>query len=475
MNILFFTPGNIAAPMQEYELEIMQNHINKGDQIYAIKCGGELPSCWVNPTNNRIQCMYCKSKLSNGYALLSKKIIQLNMFNLNEKQIDTVAKFEIKARSIDALKKLYIDDFDLGWSLLSTLITQERNPYPVISDYIPLLTSWAKTSLIAYYSMLNHLQTKKFDLVYIYNGRIKDTRGILRAAQMTKTPLYTYNAGGVSNTYALFPDTFVHDLRRTERVIQDLWDAEPSLKIKEDIAIQFYENRLKGKVTIGPAFMSNMKEGLLPDNFNKKKKNISYFISSEDENVAIGDFWNFPFYKDQLDALNQLKDSMNIFPETEYNFYVRIHPNLKSVHNEYTDAIKNFSHPRITIIAADSPVNSYELIKNSDKVITFCSTIAAEATFLNRPSIECGKSFFMNFGSNYLPQTHEELMQLISTENLAAKPKEGIYKYAYWWATYGVKPIHASVVNDSEAKFQNQKVKAIWWLDVLKTLKKKIL
>jgi capsule polysaccharide export protein KpsC/LpsZ len=208
--------------------------------------------------------------------------------------------------------------------------------------------------------------------------------------------------------------------------------------------------------------------------FNKNKKNISIFISSEDENVAIGDFWKFPFYSDQLDALQQIAKSIELFPESQYDFYIRIHPNLKNINNPYTNKIIGFNHPRFNVILPESTVNSYALIQNSDKVLTFCSTIAAEATFLEKPSIEAGKSFFMNLGSNYLPKDHNDLIKLLKIENLPALPKKGIYMYAYWWVKYGRTARRITDLSGKEVKYNGIKIKGNWLLEGMKWLQRKL-
>jgi hypothetical protein len=474
MNILFFTPGNIAPPMQEIELEIMQQHLDQGHTVTALMCKSELPSCWVNPTHRKVQCMYCQSKLKNGYSLLSKKIEILNMYTLTNDQKSFIANFKITASSNDELKKIFVDGFDLGWALLSTLISEERNPYPDISRHGQLLTTWAKTALITFFSIRNILKVKKYDLAYLYNGRTKDSRGILRAVQQSETSLKTYNTGGVFNTFGIFDNTFIHDINRTEESIIKFWNETSDESYKESVAKEFYENRIKGKVTIGPVFTALMKPGELPSGFNKNKKNISIFISSEDENVAIGDFWKFPFYSDQLDALQQIAKSIELFPESQYDFYIRIHPNLKNINNPYTNKIIGFNHPRFNVILPESTVNSYALIQNSDKVLTFCSTIAAEATFLEKPSIEAGKSFFMNLGSNYLPKDHNDLIKLLKIENLPALPKKGIYMYAYWWVKYGRTARRITDLSGKEVKYNGIKIKGNWLLEGMKWLQRKL-
>lgn len=473
MNVLFFTPGNIAAPMQEVELELMQDHLDQGHKITALMCKSELPSCWVNPGHRKLQCIYCQSKLHNGYALLSEKIEILDMYTLTKDQQSFVNNFKIEASSNDELKKIFVETFDLGWALLSTLISRDRNPYPDIQSHLPELNIWAKTALITYFSVKNHLKLRSYDQAYIFNGRTKDGRGILRAIQQSRTKLYTYNAGGVFNTYGLFEDTFIHDLHRTEQTIIKFWNDEKDENYKIQVATEFYENRLKGKVTIGPAFAAQMKPNELPEGFNKEKKNISIFLSSEDENFAVGDHWNYPFYKDQLDGLQHIAASISAFPDT-FDFYIRVHPNLKDVYNSYTQAIKTFYHPRMKMIPAESKVNSYELIRQSDKVITFGSTISAEAIYLNKPSIECAKSFFMYLGSNYLPNSHQELIELLKTEDLLPLPRIGAMMYAFWWVKYGRTARRISDLSGKGVKYNGVTIKGNRLLESLKSLQRKL-
>ena len=67
--------------------------------------------------------------------------------------------------------------------------------------------------------------------------------------------------------------------------------------------------------------------------------------------------------------------------------------------------------------------------------------MGVEATFLRKPSICAGKSFYYLLDVAYTPQSHEELMQLLE-KDIEPKPLSEALKYAYFFGTFGLKFKH---------------------------------
>ena len=180
-----------------------------------------------------------------------------------------------------------------------------------------------------------------------------------------------------------------------------------------------------------------MVAGTIPEQWDSNKTNISIYISSEDEFYALGGEWAEGIYPSQLGGIKQILTSFS--NDESYHFYLRIHPNLSEVKYSYhLDCLKLPSQfKNITIIPGNSKVNTYDLIKISDKVISFGSSVGIEASYLGIPSILAGNCYYKFLNGTYNPTNHNETVELIKTK-LEAKPKLGAYKYGAYLLREGI-------------------------------------
>lgn len=79
------------------------------------------------------------------------------------------------------------------------------------------------------------------------------------------------------------------------------------------------------------------------------------------------------------------------------HFYLRVHPNLKNINNYQTQKIKELNYKNLTIINAESTIDSYNLMNVSDKILIFSSTMGIEASFYNKVVILLGRAFYRGF------------------------------------------------------------------------------
>ena len=151
---------------------------------------------------------------------------------------------------------------------------------------------------------------------------------------------------------------------------------------------------------------------------------------------AIGE-WENELYANQNDAIRAI---ITEFTERDPNvhFYLRMHPNLGKVDNQQTKELYDLQSDNFTLIRPFDPVDSFAMVENCEKSITFGSTIGVEATFWGKPSILFGKSFYDDIDCVYKPNSYEQLFTWIANPNLPPKPKENALKYGLFVNTYGV-------------------------------------
>jgi capsule polysaccharide export protein KpsC/LpsZ len=121
------------------------------------------------------------------------------------------------------------------------------------------------------------------------------------------------------------------------------------------------------------------------------------------------------------------------------HFYLRVHPNLSTVHYNYHKRIYNFEkkYRNVTVISSSSTISTYSLIDNAKKVIVFGSSTGAEACYSGKPVILLGGSFYYYLDITHIPENTESLLHLI-TNNINPKPKLEAIKYGYYLMNYKI-------------------------------------
>lgn len=453
MNIAIFNSHTLLASHYETELEIICNHQEKGDRVVQLICEKDLPACDTNPFFEPEACERCISKRKNGYSSLPKTPIIKRFFNLNEEDKIRIKQTSKSFESISELKKLKVDDYELGYSVASSIISYFRDPNP------PLDPKWVESYIIGclgvYFSMVNYLKSNQTDLVYAFNGRLSHTKAVLQACKLMKVKCILHERGNSMPFYSLFENTSIHDLKNTQRLIVEAWEnADPIERVER--ANQWFETRIGGKMENWFSFLESQTFEL-PENWDATKKNILICNSSEDEFASLNDEWKNHLYLNQTDGIRKIisdtKELENV------HIYLRVHPHLAKVNNKDLSELLAIKSHHLTIIPASSLISTYNLVSHASQVITFGSTIGMEATYMGKPSILAGKSFYFNLGGTYEPSSHEELIRLL-TSNIEPKPKEKALMFAYYFGTFGIRFKHYSPEDFGKGKFKGKYIEA---------------
>lgn len=432
-NILFFLPSPLWQTHFISMIEMIMEHKNK-DKIFLMQCNGEYDfACLYCPnfSCHSHKCNVCKNITEKILNLIElKEFTHLKIRN-NNYTLNKIPEFS----SIDKIKAFKIDNFDIGLAIISNLFFKTKKTCftpSQLQDYKPYLHKLINLSYQVYKTTYEYLKKYNIDEFYIFNGRFDILRAALRAAQTYKnTKIKVLETAGVMEKFAISENTYPHDYEYQKKILNELWDKEKSYTKKELLAKNWFLERLNAKDQGDISYIKNQIKKLLPDNFNSKKRNITIFISSEHEISTIPEYKN-PFFKNQIETIKYILN--NFKTKKEFNFYIRMHPNLKNVNDCYISELellnKNFDN--MFLIKPDSPVDSYALLKSSEKVISFGSTIGIEAVFYGIPSILIGKAVFEDKNSFYIPKTKEEIIILIEKKlkplNKIASIKYGFYQ-----------------------------------------------
>lgn len=432
MKIAIIAPYKRVAPHFETELEIAQRHLDEGDEVEYVSCVGHLTNCDFNSSHDKTSCDECVGRQQAGLKKLDQKISVKRL-----EPIRSVERHSLPAiNSVTELMALKIDNFDIGYACLSSLVSAIRNPEPNIDEHRQLLERFYQSGITTYQYTCDYICKQKPDRVYVFNGRFCAMRAILRACQRYGVQCAIHERGFDKDHYQLYVDHLPHDIAYIQTRIHQQWNSAESAPDREKVGAQWFEGRKNRVETNWQSFVKEQQIGQLPDGFDPSKRNMAIFVSSEDEFVSIGDQWKHPIYENQVDGIRRILGSFK--QEPDFHFYLRVHPNLKGLDNSQTKSIAQLNFSNLTTISAESTVDTYQLISACEKTISFGSSVGIEATYWDRPSILLGACLYRNFGSTYEPETHQQAVELIEQE-LKPKSKDGALKYGFWFQSHGTR------------------------------------
>ncbi len=457
MNILVYAPLAVLGHHFETDLEIIQNHLDQGDDVTVVTCDAYLSDLKFMACKGVLRCEYCQSRCQQGLSLLrnTQKLTHLSLGKLLPVDCTTG---KIDLTSNDQVKSLNYKGADIGSTYISSLISDLRNPMVDLGSRV----KQTRTSLHLLAAMtdrfeqlLDENQPKK---VYFFNGRFSLYRPLLRMCQQKKIEFFVHERGGSNLLYSLTLNNMPHDIATKEREMSTLWqDPRRNEEEKVGMSSDWFEKRAMGKGTAWYSFTDKQDLTELPPCWNSKNQNISIFVSSDDEFAEVPG-WEIGMFDTQAHAVSHILNSFSTQPE--FRFYIRMHPNLRGLRNRDIDALRRLGdqNPNCVVIPPESTVSSYTLLRRSNKVICFGSTTGIEAAYMGTPSILVGKSFYMNLGSTYKPESPEALEKLVGSKQLAPLPREGALKYGYWAKTVGEPFRHYRPISLTTGEFNGQMI-----------------
>jgi len=455
MKIAIISPYATVNPHFEMELELAQQHIDAGDQVEYFSCTDQLSNCDFNTSKDILRCTQCKLRREMGLDLLSAPIKNGALVELK----GTAPKLRFQFDSVEQLVAYRVDNFDIGYAALSSLVSVVRDPEPDLVLHAALLKQFLESAWQTYRFTRSLLQSQsskqQFDRVYTLNGRFAAMRGVLRACEAESVDCFLHERGCDKDHYELFKNHLPHDIEEINKAIGRLWEvADPATRKLQGEA--WYLDRVNRVETAWKSFVTGQERGSLPKGFDQDRKNVAIFCSSDDEFVAIGDAWQNKLYPNQVTAIEQIATSL-YKTRPEIHVWVRVHPNLIGIENQRNRDMLGLSLPNVTIIAPENTIDTYALLKAADITASFGSSVGIEAVFWDRPSVLLGPCLYQYLAGPIRATSHQHTVELLTTE-LKPAEKMGALQYGFWFQTRGFTYQHYTAETLFEGKFKGNLV-----------------
>lgn len=391
-----------------------------GNNILLIQCDQSAGICMSNKLGATALCKLCNKMMLKKAKELNRDICTKSISEYITPDITKVAENMVfKYNNTDELKSITFHGVEIGYGAYSSFVTSTRHCNPAYNDnitkYINALLKMQVRLVLGFENIISEFSPNK---IIFHNGRFANFKPLLDLARTKKIPYIATEV--IIRGNRIYMNNFQNDVPHsinglTDKIEQSWSQSDP--KSRERLGRSFYENRRNAIWAGDKIYIKNQVKGLLPTDYNSDKENIVIFNSSEDEYMSISsDYDRNRLFINQYIGLKKIFD--HYANDNTKHFYLRIHPNLKDVDDISHLALYNLNYKNLTIISADSPINTYDLMDIADKVLVFNSTMGAEAAYWGKPVISMDLCFYSNLQVSYSPQNEEELWKYIDTIDL---------------------------------------------------------
>ena len=401
LNISFL---NLAAQSPSLELNLSLSekiHRSKIDNKHIVfMCDKALKSCSVNILNKKSICNLCTYKAKKGFDLFSERNPNSELIKISRNDLIKQEDFKISNRT----KK------EILFGVHSTIGSQLR-----LDDMSLLNKRWKKIegkmfesskSLYSYFN--SFLKTKNVKNFIIFNGRLSCARPLIQASKKNNTNYYLFDAAINGKVPMYSRNEMFHSINFEKRNALKTYVKFYSDSRK--LADEYMNYKIKKVEVSDFSYTKNQQTNYLEESILEKNKPIiSIFTSSDDEYRFIGSDWAKYGIVDQIDSIKTL---VNSDLKNNYDFIVKMHPNQNNIHKSIKKKYKSLSK-YVTIILPESKSDTYELIKRSDIIVNFCSSIGIESNYFRKVVIQIGPSRFREFpAANYVKNANEAINKI---------------------------------------------------------------
>lgn len=430
---LFFSPFRIGSVSFELVFDEILKIIDSDteNEVTVLTCNGFLKNCSSNMEGSKLKCQLCS--MSSNYLFKKyehKRIKIIDLGNYTKKINKNKPYFTYN--SFDDLKKIKYKGINIGMGVVSSFVSYSRD---LNFDFNNFRLKTINNLLLSSCKLIDTLDSLSIDYnsyqIRIFNGRLSELRAFFNYFNgKVNTIEFVYTKIKNEVRRVEFENALPHSIEENTIRNNQNWDSY-SNEDRINIAKDFFDRKLSNTSFQDTNYTMNQEKNKLPENFNHKKINISYFISSEDEVFSVGGRWDEEkLFKKQIDFLDFW--IANFKDENNYHLYVRMHPNLKGLDFNYVTDYYNYNIHNITVLEPMHSVSSYELMFKSQAVVVSSSSIGFEANYYGIPAIQIGASWYSDLNISHKPRNLNELKIMIKNRFLKPLDKTDSMKMALY-------------------------------------------
>jgi hypothetical protein len=448
------------SPHIEASIEIAINLRKKNNKVYFFWCGYDLPwTDWKLSLSKKILSFSFENKIKRLESyLISKNVEVIPRFNLNTSHYQCINNAISSFNNFKKLKYFEYKKVQVGLAVYSSLVTKSHNLD--ICSFKDKIKPALMSSCIVFERSNKVIKEINPHTVITFNCRFAISKPIISSAKFNKKKILIHERGSTLNKYEIFTDD-VHDNDYIYKKCFLHWENNKDLKKKTTIAKKYFR-LVENKKFIAKVGLDFEKKTESKINFDKNKKIITYLCSTDYECVAVyldvNKYYINEYWSDQI---NTLKSIINIIKkDPNIILYIKSHPNF-SPRNNQEEKLKELETNNVVYLSVDDRQDTYELIRNSDLIISFGTSLELYAVYLNKKVISFVKTFYTNFNFIFYPKNENTLKKLIYEKekiNYNNIKKLNLLKVAYYIMTFGIDYKFYKAINYSRGYFKGTRI-----------------
>lgn len=298
---------------------------------------------------------------------------------------------------------------DLGRAVLQVAPDRET---PVTDDF-RWPRRWVQATARSYawaFDQAHALMSREsVTAVIVYNGRFLHDSAAAGAAEALGLPVLAYDMGGNDTDFDLTIDA-THDWSALQARMLRLYEEWPEGE-RDALGSSWFLERTEHVDPRNSLYVESQRRGSGIDR-PEGGTLVAFFSSSGDEISELDLDWA-EYFHGQPEALMAVADACRQRPEC--TLVVRSHPHKRmKPKRDVEDWLQAVNDARPDIhLDPHSAVDSYELMRQADVIVTYGSTTGVEAAFAGKPVIVMGPSAYDELGCADRVRTLEELGRAI--------------------------------------------------------------
>lgn len=296
------------------------------------------------------------------------------------------------------------------------------------NEYFNLINSQLKRSAP---KILTLIESNKFDYLVIPGGLCLTSGIFHKLAEEKKIRVVSYDSG-MGGSFLLSTDGVAAHLNDIPRAVETVFSSEKFdfEKIEQDV-LSLVNDRLQGK----DVFKSQLGQNDTDMDFSNS---VLLPLNVNWDSAALNK------HKIFQDTIEWITDTTKwILENTNKNIIIRQHPVERFDYGKSCDDYETIlfeifgKHSRVIFIGAEDKVNTYDILEQTDLVITHTSTVATEAVISGVNVITVSSVYYSQIGFVSSPNTKEAYYEKIKS-TLDAQPEINMDKYKKAIVTYFV-------------------------------------
>lgn len=349
---------------------------------------------------------------------LRKRNIQVSFYSAKIGQSAKDKKNCPQFKNLVELRKFQLDEHPVGMAMASYLISRSKSSIPNPIKYEKLMPKLFST----YFQIQDYLNTKitasNTDEVWLCNGRQLHERSVVEFCKTRDISFKFFEIGGDGSLLArwILHTHSPHDRVEFQKEIEAQWRmAHPSNYGSLD---RWFEAKLNPNSN---PFTRRQVKNL---DLEIVGKYVVFYTSSDDEVAAISEDWDSP-WGTQIEAAKMLIETFNHM--SEIKLIIRVHPNILTKNQSDQMMWRNLElNKNVILVNPESEVDSYMLMKNSEGVLTYGSTMGVEAAYWGKSLGLLSHARYDEIVENSYLDTIDELVKWLdaAAKQTLAKPRK---------------------------------------------------